>query len=321
MVYLNLNDFPPAITDEEFFPVEATPRCPGATGMCRVRLRVVPSVGGSRFAIGSGGGVGGGGAGGMRDPSGRMRKRRTSMFPSTAIKEGNMYIRVGSSGEWKSRHFVLTKEQLNFYEDSHSMKKLDQIHLLTPIGSDEGSSGVKRGKRKKKERDSSSGAGSGENERRRSSTNGDDASEVNLGLNDSKSCYLAMSWDYENAQRAAPTDKAIDVVQNFRPWHENVLEELEKKRLKTTVLSEKEKKTCLLMFRKICQASRLLPTLRIDLYAGDDLRRTCNPYVIFSIEGGSTSEEDGALIIRPIPPSFFVCSFIIDCDHCFGTPN
>ena len=96
-------------------------------------------------------------------------------------------------------------------------------------------------------------------------------------------------------------------MEKFRPWHEHAKLSLEKKRLKTTVLSEKEKKHSLLMFRKICQASGVLPTLRIDLYAGDQLQRTCNPYVIFSVEGGSIDDEDGRF-----SPIFFSLFFILN---------
>ena len=290
VVHLNLNNFAPAITDEDFFPVEATDRCPTATGMCRVRLRVIPSLGGSRFM--------GGGAAMGRASSGRMRKRRTSMFPSTAIKEGNLYIRVGGGGQWKSCHFVLTKEQLNYYEDALSMKKLDQIHLLTPLdgtSKNSASDAGKRVKRKKKDGDSTSPE---DGERLRTAKNKGGGDEAAFGLNERKTCYLAMSWDYENAQRSSPTEKTVDVVSRFRPWHDDVRQELEKKRLKTTILSEKEKKHSLLMFRKICQASGVLPTLRIDLYAGDGLRRTCNPYIIFNLEGGcSSNQENGEALV------------------------
>ena len=201
VVRLKLTDFAPAITDEDFFPVEPTDRCPGATGMCRVRLRIVPALG-SRMLGGGFGGGGGNfpGGGGMRDGTGRARKRRTSMFPSTAIKEGSLYVRVG--GEWKSRHCVLTKEQLNFYEDSSSMKKLDQIHLLTPMGANDdpgdSSSGKKKSKNKNKE-------GRGNSPVRRDTMEGGGAAA--LGLNETKTCYLAITWDYENAQRSTPTEK------------------------------------------------------------------------------------------------------------------
>lgn len=55
--------------------------------------------------------------------------------------------------------------------------------------------------------------------------------------------------------------------------------------MQMTVLSEKERKFSLIMFRKICNASGVLPTLRIDLYAGDQLKSTCNPYVVFQVKG------------------------------------
>ena len=192
VVRLKLTDFAPAITDEDFFPVESTDRCPSATGMCRVRLRVVPTLGSRTLAGGFGGG--------MRDGTGRMRKRRTSMFPSTAIKEGSLYVRIG--GEWKSRHCVLTKEQLNFYEDSSSMKKLDQIHLLTPMGANDDPGDSSSGKKKSKNRNKE---GRGNSPVRRDTMEGGSAAA--LGLNETKTCYLAITWDYENAQRSTPTEK------------------------------------------------------------------------------------------------------------------
>jgi hypothetical protein len=68
------------------------------------------------------------------------------MFPSTAIKEGALYVRAkeggaagggdGSSGGggfvWKQRHVVITKEQFCLYEGAESMRKVDQWHLITP---------------------------------------------------------------------------------------------------------------------------------------------------------------------------------------------
>jgi hypothetical protein len=94
--------------------VQASEKYPLASGMCLIRIRMEPILGAK--------------AGGRAD------RRRQSMFPSTAIKEGELFVKVkGSEGPWRQRHFVLTKEQLNYYEDATSMKKLDQVHLLTPL--------------------------------------------------------------------------------------------------------------------------------------------------------------------------------------------
>jgi hypothetical protein len=93
------------------------------------------------------------------------------------------------------------------------------------------------------------------------------------------------TWDYEGAHRENPDDKTMTVVENFRPWEEKSQAKAEQKRMQTTVLSEKERKHSLIMFRKICQASGVLPTLRIDLYAGDKLKSVCNPYVVFEVKG------------------------------------
>lgn len=97
--------------------VKPSEKFPLATGMCLIRIRIDPVLGAK-----------------ARSGGGRADKRRQSMFPSTAIKEGELYVKdKGSEGPWKQRHFVLTKEQLNYYEDATSMKKLDQVHLLTPL--------------------------------------------------------------------------------------------------------------------------------------------------------------------------------------------
>jgi hypothetical protein len=93
------------------------------------------------------------------------------------------------------------------------------------------------------------------------------------------------TWDYEGAHRETPDEKTMTVVENFRPWEEKSQAKAEQKRMQTTVLSEKERKHSLIMFRKICQASGVLPTLRIDLYAGDKLKSVCNPYVVFEVKG------------------------------------
>ena len=98
--------------------------------------------------------------------------------------------------------FLFTKEQLNFYEDSSSMKKLDQIHLLTPMGANDDPGDSSSGKKKSKNRNKE---GRGNSPVRRDTMEGGSAAA--LGLNETKTCYLAITWDYENAQRSTPTEK------------------------------------------------------------------------------------------------------------------
>lgn len=232
VVYVNVANLAPAIVVEENFPLEATDKCPGATGVLHLRLRTQPDM--------------------LAKPRGvRMGKRRSSMFPSTAVKEGDLFVRRSTAALdadgvpiFDRRHFVLTKEQLNFYVSATFMKKLDQVHLLSEDIMGDG------------------------------------------GLT------LATCWDYEDAVKGnSATDTTMKVLETFRPWEETSLALVSEKRNKTVVLSEKERKASLMMFRKICQASGVMPTLRIDLYAADGLKKVCNPYVIFSVVGQATQEQ------------------------------